>query len=140
MEDSVLAPRACAYCDDSECDGSNCQSTFDHQDFHDAATYFASTINPLVLNAKLDRPLDSHAPQHSVSYAYEHDDWGDEEESYDQEQYDTTLDQGAWDEETLGEEGDDQEEYSMDHDEVELNQTVATDSDDQDEDDQGNYN
>ncbi len=65
---------------------------------------------------------------------------GDEEESYNQEQYNITLDQDAWDAETPGEEEDDQEEYSMEHDEVELNQTVATDSDDQDEDDQGNYN
>ncbi len=83
----------CAYYADTECDGSDCQSTFDHQDFHDASTYFTSNINPLVLNAKLDRPLNSHAPQYAASYAYENDDWVDEEESYDQEQYDTTLDQ-----------------------------------------------
>jgi hypothetical protein len=108
LEDSVLAPRTCTYCADAECDGSDCQSTFDHQDFHDASTFFASTIYPLVLNAKLDRPLDSHAPQHAASYAYENDDWGDQEESYDQEQYDTTLDQDAWDAETPGEEEDDQ--------------------------------
>jgi hypothetical protein len=140
LEDSVLAPRTCTYCTDAECDGSDCQSTFDHEDFHDASTFFASSINSLVLNAKLDRPLDSHALQHAACYAYENDDWGDVEESYDQEQYDTTLDQDTWDAETQGEEEDDQEEYNMDHDEVEFKQTVATDSDDQDEDDQGNYN
>jgi hypothetical protein len=140
LEDSVLAPRQCIYCADAECDGSDCQSTFDHQDFNEASAFFASTINPLVLNAKLDRPLDSHAPQHAASYAYEDDDWGDVEESYDQEQYDINLDNETWDAETPGEEDYDHEEYDMDHDEEEVNQAVASDSEDQDEDDQGNYN
>jgi hypothetical protein len=141
LEDSVLAPRQCTYCADAECDGSDCQSTFDHQDFHEASTFFASTINPLVLNAKLDRPLNSHAPQYAASDAYEHDDWGDVEESYDQEQYNINLDNETWDAETPDEEEDDHEEYDMEHnDEEEVNQAVASDSEDQDEDDQGNYN
>jgi hypothetical protein len=140
LEDSVLAPRLCTYCADAECDGSDCQSTFDHQDSHEASTFFAATINPLVLNAKLDRPLDSHAPQHAASYAYGNDDWGDVEESYDQEQYDTNLDHDTWDAETPGEEEDDHEEYDMEHDVEEVKQAVASDSEDQDEDDQGNYN
>jgi hypothetical protein len=101
---------------------------------------FVSTINPLVLNAKLDRPLDSHALQHAASYAYEDDVWGDQEESNDQEQYDTTLDLDTWETEFPDEEAeDDQEEYTMEQNEAEGHQ-AATDSDDQDEDDQANYN
>ncbi len=61
LEDSVLAPRQCPNCADAECDETNCQSTFDHQDFHDASTFFTATLTPLVINAKLDRPLDRHA-------------------------------------------------------------------------------
>jgi hypothetical protein len=145
LEDSELAPRTCTYCADSECDGSDCQSTFDHQDFHDASNFFASTINPLVLIAKLDRPLDSHAPQHAASYAYDDEVWGDHEESYDQEQYDqeqydTSLDQNSWNTETPVEEEDYQQEYAMDQDDPESYQATGTDSDDQDEDDQGNLN
>ena len=87
LEDSVLAPWDCPYCSDPSCDSSNCQSTFDHQDFHDASTFFTSTINTLVLNAKLDRPLDSHTPQTTFNYAYEDYDWGEQEPSYDQEPY-----------------------------------------------------
>ncbi len=33
LEDSVLAPRLCQYCSDSQCDGENCESPFDHDDY-----------------------------------------------------------------------------------------------------------
>ena len=41
------------------------------------------TLSALVVNAKLERPLDSHAPQTEHIYAYVDDDWGDAyEEEY----------------------------------------------------------
>jgi hypothetical protein len=60
LEDSVLAPRFCQYCSDSN-------------DYNEASVFFTQSLSHLVVNAKLDRPLDSHAPQ------TEHDDWGDDD-------------------------------------------------------------
>ena len=141
LEDSVLAPWDCPYCSDPSCDASNCQSTFDHQDFHDASTFFTSTINTLVLNAKLDRPLDSHTPQTTSNYAYEDYDWGEQEPSYDQEPYTQEQEHDVWDAEDQNQEDEDQDEYQVDNEEAECHATHETmhDSDDQDEDDQGNY-
>jgi hypothetical protein len=45
---------------DSTCDGNNCYSTFDSHDFHEATALFMQQLQPLVANAKLERPLDSH--------------------------------------------------------------------------------
>ena len=141
LEDSVLAPRQCLYCADTECDGTNCQSTFDHQDFHDASTFFTATINPLVINAKLDRPLDSHAPQTATNYAYEGDDWGEHDESYEQELYSQEYEHDLWDTEDANQDEEYHEEYTAEHEEVEHedDQGASPDSEDQDEDDQGNY-
>ncbi len=61
LEDSILAPRLCQYCSDSQCDGENCASPFDHDDYHEASMFFAQTLSALVVNAKLERPLDSQA-------------------------------------------------------------------------------
>jgi hypothetical protein len=36
LEDSILAPRLCQYCDDSNCDGTNCESPFDYDDYNEA--------------------------------------------------------------------------------------------------------
>ena len=141
LEDSVLAPWQCPYCQDPACDNGNCQSTFDHQDFHDASTFFTSTINTLVLNAKLERPLDSHAPQTASNYVYEDDDWGEQDQGYDQE-YDTyDQEQDVWDEGDQDQEDDNREEYQAEHEEAECDAThqSSQDSDDQDEDDQDNY-
>ena len=141
LEDSVLAPRQCLYCADTECDGTNCQSTFDHQDFHEASTFFTATINPLVINAKLDRPLDSHAPQTAANYAYEADDWGEHDESYEQELYSQEYEHDLWDTEDANQDEDYHEEYTAEHEEAEHedDQGASPDSEDQDEDDQGNY-
>jgi hypothetical protein len=38
--------------------------------------FFTQTLSALVVNAKLERPLDSHAPQTEHVYAYVDDDWG----------------------------------------------------------------
>ncbi len=127
LEDSVLAPWQCPYCSDPSCDEGNCQSTFDHQDFHDASTFFTSTINTLVLNAKLERPLDSHAPQTASSYVYEDDDWGEQEQSYDHEHGTYGQEQDVWDTEDQDQDDEDQDDYQMEHEEVECNVTTMSD-------------
>jgi hypothetical protein len=38
--------------------------------------FFTQTLSSLVVNAKLERPLDSHAPQTEQLYWYDNDDWG----------------------------------------------------------------
>ena len=63
LEDSVLAPRLCQYCSDTNCDGQNCESPFDPNDYNEASLFFTQSLSQLVINAKLDRSLDSHAPQ-----------------------------------------------------------------------------
>ncbi len=84
LEDSVLAPRLCQYCSDSQYDGENCESPFGHDDYQEASMFFTQTLSALVVNAKLERPLDSPAPQTEHVYAYANDDWGDAyEEEYD---------------------------------------------------------
>ena len=141
MEDSVFAPRQCTYCSDTECDGTYCQSTFDHQDFHDASTFFTATINPLVINAKLDRPLDSHAPQTTGNYVYESDDWGEYDEVYEQEPCDQDPEDDLWDAEESPMEAEDHEAYTAEQQGAEQDDDIGApnDSEDQDEDDQGNY-
>ena len=63
LEDAVFAPdQSCLWCTDSYYDGTNCVSTFEPNDFHDATVLFMQQLQPLVANAKLDRPLDSNPP------------------------------------------------------------------------------
>ena len=80
LEDSVFAPDSCClWCVDNTCDGTNCSSTFDPTDFHEATTFFMQQLQPLVANAKLDRPLDSHPPlsRELMLTRLTADDWGD---------------------------------------------------------------
>jgi hypothetical protein len=80
LEDSVLAPRFCQYCSDTNCDGQICESPFDYNDYNEASVFFTQSLSQLVVNAKLDRPLDnSHAPQTEHMYYY-NDDWGEQHE------------------------------------------------------------
>jgi hypothetical protein len=81
LEDSVLAPRLCQYCADDNCDGQNCESPFNHEDYSEASLFFTESLSQLVVNAKLDRSLDSHAPQTEHLYHYEADDWGEQYEN-----------------------------------------------------------
>ena len=103
LEDSVFAPDSCClWCADTACDGTNCSSTFDPNDFHEATTFFMQQLQPLVANAKLDRPLDSHPPlsRELMLTRLEADDWGDTTDGtqYEQEdhgyteQYDESYD------------------------------------------------
>jgi hypothetical protein len=55
LEDAVFAP-------DSSCLMTNCASTFELNDFHEATTLFTQQLQHLVANAKLNRPLDSNPP------------------------------------------------------------------------------
>jgi hypothetical protein len=75
LEDSVLAPRLCQYCSDTQCDGKNCESPFDHNDYQEASMFFTQTLSALVVNAKLERSLDSQASQTEHAYMYVDDDW-----------------------------------------------------------------
>ena len=97
--------------------------------------------NPLVINAKLDRPLDSHAPQTAANYAYEADDWGEHDESYEQELYSQEYEHDLWDTEYENQDEEYHEEYTAEQEEAEHEdeQGASHDSEDQDEDDQGNY-
>ncbi len=137
LEDSILAPRSCQYCSDDTCDGNNCESPFDYDDYNEASLFFTQTLSPLVWNAKLDRPLDSHAPQTEQMYVYDDDDWGETEE----DNYQVQWAAGEWEasdqveqhdayayqnEDDLGEPQDREEE-------------TAHESDDFDEDGQDNY-
>ena len=141
LEDSVLAPRLCQYCSDSQCDGDNCQSPFDYDDYQEASLFFTQTLSALVVNAKLERPLDSHAPQTEHVYAYVADDWGDAQE----DEYETQWEEMAnqWESSDHNEQNYEVEDtYATE--EVREEQYVADDqdqaeSDEFDEDDQDSY-
>jgi hypothetical protein len=46
LEDAVFAPDSCClWCADSTCDGTNCSSTFDPNDFQEATALFMSSFN-----------------------------------------------------------------------------------------------
>jgi hypothetical protein len=96
--------------------------------------FFTQTLSALVVNAKLERPLDSHAPQTEHIYAYVDDDWG---ESYEEEygnQWDTSDNDDQYYEvqDTFATEGTHEEESLAEGHE-------QPDSEDFDEDDQDNY-
>jgi len=90
--------------------------------------FFTQSLSHLVANAKLDRPLDSHAPQTESMYHYDDDDWGDQHENGYDNPWDTEEEY-----EQIGEsysaETYDEEEHYENHDQDE----------DFDEDDQDNY-
>ena len=134
LEDSVLAPRLCPYCSDSNCDGDNCESPFDHDDYNEASVFFTQNLSALVINAKLERPLDSHAPQTEQLFMYDNDDWGEQYEDDDNTQWETqdNSEQYFETQDAYSAEVAHEEEY------VEEEQNQA-DSDGFDEDDQDNY-
>jgi hypothetical protein len=128
LEDSVLAPWPCLYCSEDTCDGQNCESPYDANDYNEASMFFTQSLSHLVANAKLDRPLDSHPPQTETMYHYDDDDWGDQHEN----EYDNPWDTEEEDDqigESYSAEMYDEEEHYENHDQDE----------DLDEDDQDNY-
>jgi hypothetical protein len=63
LEDAVFAPdSSCLWCTDSLCDGTNCAFAFEPNDFHEATVLLMQQLQPLVANAKLDRPIDNNPP------------------------------------------------------------------------------
>jgi hypothetical protein len=92
LEDTVFAPDSfCLWCADTTCDGTHCSSAFDPHDFHEATTLFMQQLQPLVANAKLDRPLDSNPPlsRELMLTRLVADDWGDTADGtqYDQDDH-----------------------------------------------------
>jgi hypothetical protein len=133
LEDSVLAPRLCQYCSDSNCDGENCESPFDYEDYNEASVFFTQNLSALVINAKLERPLDSHAPQTEQLYMYDNDDWG---ETYEDES------NNHWETQDNSEQYcDTQDAYSAEvaQEEYATEEQDQVDEDNFDEDDQDNY-
>ena len=118
LEDSVLAPRYCQYCTDDACDGESCESPFDYADYEEASVFFTQSLRQLVINAKLDRPLDSHAPQLADTYYYDDDAWGDipEQEADEQWEYQEEYDPEEQTYESYPAE-EEQYEYQVDDDE-----------------------
>jgi hypothetical protein len=57
-------------------------------DYNEASAFFTQSLGNLVANAKLDRPLDSHAPQTEYMYHYDDDDWGEQDEYEAKNQWD----------------------------------------------------
>ena len=98
LEDAVFAPdQSCLWCTDSLCDGTNCASTFEPNDFHDATVLFMQQLQPLVANAKLDRPLDSNPPlsRELMFTRLAPDDWGDVTDDTRHEYYDQGYSEDA---------------------------------------------
>ena len=130
LEDSILAPRLCQYCSDSECDGFNCESPFDPDDYNEASMFFTQTLSSLVMNAKLERPLDSHAPQTDQLYMYEDDTWGETQEDEDYNHWETQDNYESGENYAIEDETEDYPEEE---------EPLSQDSEDFDEDDQDNY-
>ncbi len=61
--------------------------------YNAASLFFTQNLSALVMNAKLDRPLDSHAPQTEQLYTYEDDNWGETLEDGLEEQWETSDEQ-----------------------------------------------
>ncbi len=97
--------------------------------------FFTQTLSSLVMNAKLERPLDSHAPQTEQLYMYEGDAWREtqEDEDYNHwESSDAVADNYEEVEENYAIEGETEENQAEE-------EPLSQDSEDFDEDDQDNY-
>ncbi len=92
-------------------------------------------------NQRKTRPTSRQPRTSNRSYAYEGDDWGERDESYEQELYSQEYEHDLWDTEDANQDEGYHEEYTAEHEEAEHedDQEASPDSEDQDEDDQGNY-
>jgi hypothetical protein len=134
LEDSVLAPRLCQYCSDANCDGQNCESPLDPNDYNEASLFFTQSLSQLVVNAKLDRPLDSHAPHTEAMYHYDNDDWGEQYENEYENPWENEEDAPT---EEAFESYPTEQDYEQEH--YETNDQEQSQEDEHDEDDQDNY-
>ena len=92
--------------------------------------FFTQTLSSLVMNAKLERPLDSHAPQTDQLYMYEGDAWGETQEDEDYNHWET---QDNYESEENYAIEDETEDYP------EEEEPLSQDSEEFNEDDQDNY-
>ena len=101
--------------------------------------FFTQTLSALVVNAKLERPLDSQAPQTEHVYAYVADDWGEEHE----DEYDNQWESNQWESSDNNEQGYEVEDtYATEEVHEEQDNTddqVQGESEEFDEDDQDSY-
>ena len=101
--------------------------------------FFTQTLSALVMNAKLERPLDSPAPQTEHVYAYGDEDWGEEHEA----EYDNQWETNQWESSDNNEQGYDVEDtYATEevHEEQDdADDQVQGESEEFDEDDQDSY-
>ena len=133
LEDSLLAPRLCQYCPDDNCNGQNCASPFNVDDYNEASLFFTQSLSEIVANAKLDRPLDSPAPQTEDMYHYNDEDWGENYENWYGNQYSTGEEYAQMDD--AYEAYPTEQDYGQEH--YETNDQEQ--EEDLDEDDQDNY-
>ncbi len=96
--------------------------------------FFTQTLSALVVNAKLERPLDSHALQTEHVYACVDDDWGEVYEDEDSNQWESSDKDEQYFEvqDTFATEDTNEEEALIEEQEQQ-------DSEEFDEDDQDNY-
>ena len=103
--------------------------------------FFTQTLSALVMNAKLERPLDSHAPQTEHVYAYVADDWGEAHEDEYGNQWEHA--ENHWESSENNEQSYEVEEtYAMEgvNEDHEINDDQAqAESEEFDEDDQDGY-
>ncbi len=101
--------------------------------------FFTQTLSALVMNAKLDRPLDGQAPQTEHVYAYVAADWGEEHE----DEYDNQWESNQWESSDNNEQGYEVEDtYATEEVHEEQDSTddqVQGESEEFDEDDQDSY-
>jgi hypothetical protein len=103
---------------------------FDPEDYNEASMFFTQTLSSLLINAKLERPLDIHAPQTDQLYMYEDDAWGETQEDEDYNHWET-QDNYESEENYAIEDG--TEDYPAEE------EPLSQDSEEFDEDDQNNY-
>ncbi len=137
LEDSLLAPRLCQYCTDDNCDGQNCESPFDANDYSEASLFFTQSLSQIVANAKLERPLDSQTPQTECMYNYEDDDWGEYYENGYENMW--NKDEEYTQVEDAYEAYPTEQDYGQEHYETNDQEQNQDQDDDLDEDDQDNY-
>ncbi len=144
LEKSVFAPRSCSYpsCTNLHCDGYNCYTSFAHDDFDQAESYFTDNLLPLVENVKLDRPADSLPPLTRSTYVAQETDWRDTEDSqatswneseqlWQEESYDEQGGTHHEEEPASSQDADEEENYTMQVEEDHENQSHSDEEGDE---------
>ncbi len=114
----------------------NCESRTITAKLH-CSLFFTQSLSQIVVNAKLDRPLDSHAPQTEYMYHYDDDDRGEEYENEYENQWDTEEEYVQM--EDAHESYPTEQDYEQEHYETNDQEENQDQDDNLDEDDQDNY-